>query len=542
VTRLIVCSGELKLLSSTFRVADSKSRLRSLALLPGATATPSRFIETPEFHHFCDSMDPKFVVPGAAKIESMQQALYMEQKKQLRDLLYEARKLTLCLDLWTTKGMTSAHLGVTCTWLSPSRNEQLHALLSLVIMPHPHTSMNIRTALEQVIADWDIPYDKILLVITDNGSNMIAAFKNMEDSSDESEFADDNESVTDENKDRNITSAVPAPKNLRHLFCAPHTLQLVVKIAISSTYFQPVLAKVKHIVHQVKKSSKATEKLIQLAGKGLLSDCVTRWNSSLYMVSHFLELREQITVIMDEHKWHDVSDAEWKKLETFVTPLRPFREHTDLLQCDRSVLSNLILAVLDLECFLEDCRLPGCVAIAKSMKTSLHTRTQHIMNPTDENFEPLPAVASYLDPSTLRQLLSTSGQDDLLCAARQYILKACRVSSAPEEDSTAAEGQVVAGPAANTESASESTSAAAQPPPAKKFRFLASRLPTSTSSAPQVATSATIESKLGVYLVAVEQQSNDEDGGLSFWLKNCHRFPLLAPFALDILAVPASEA
>jgi len=36
--------------------------------------------------------------------------------------------------------------------------------------------------------------------------------------------------------------------------------------------------------------------------------------------------------------------------------------------------------------------------------------------------------------------------------------------------------------------------------------------------------------ELGAYLVAVEQL-NDEDGGKSFWRKNCHRFPILSPFS-----------
>ena len=48
-----------------------------------------------------------------------------------------------------------------------------------------------------------------------------------------------------------------------------------------------------------------------------------------------------------------------------------------------------------------------------------------------------------------------------------------------------------------------------------------------------------IESELGAYLVTVEQLI---DGGISFWLKNCHHIPILSPFALDILALPASEA
>ena len=47
-------------------------------------------------------------------------------------------------------------------------------------------------------------------------------------------------------------------------------------------------------------------------------------------------------------------------------------------------------------------------------------------------------------------------------------------------------------------------------------------------------------SEVGAYLVAVEQL-NDKDGEIGFWLKNCLSLPILASFALDILALPASE-
>jgi len=43
-------------------------------------------------------------------------------------------------------------------------------------------------------------------------------------------------------------------------------------------------------------------------------------------------------------------------------------------------------------------------------------------------------------------------------------------------------------------------------------------------------------------LLVAGQQLNDGAGGISFWSKKCHRFLILAPFALDILPLPASEA
>lgn len=89
-----------------------------------------------------------------------------------------------------------------------------------------------------------------------------------------------------------------------------------------------------------------SERLLQLAGKSLISDCVTRWNSSLYMVNRMIELREHLSVVLDEQEWQDLTDAEWSKLETFVSLTKPFQEHTDLLQADGNTLSNLIPAIL----------------------------------------------------------------------------------------------------------------------------------------------------------------------------------------------------
>ena len=94
-----------------------------------------------------------------------------------------------------------------------------------------------------------------------------------------------------------------------------------------------------------------------------------------------------------------MAGTEWAKLETLLSLLKPFQEHTDLLQADGNTLSNLIPAVLDVECFLDDCKLPGCITIAKLMKSSLMTHTAYFMEPEYDNFEPLPAVASYLDPA-----------------------------------------------------------------------------------------------------------------------------------------------
>jgi len=122
-------------------------------------------------------MDNKFVVPGSAKIGSIQQKLFVEAKLKLRGLLEEGRGFAIGLDIWTKQDMTASYLGVSAACYAKSAKCARHALLSLVNINHPHTAERIKQAMEQVLDEWKIPREKILLVITDNGSNMIAAFK-----------------------------------------------------------------------------------------------------------------------------------------------------------------------------------------------------------------------------------------------------------------------------------------------------------------------------------------------------------------------------
>lgn len=41
----------------------------------------------------------------------------------------------------------------------------------------PHIAANIQSVVDKIIEEWDIGPNKVSEVITDNGSNMVAAFK-----------------------------------------------------------------------------------------------------------------------------------------------------------------------------------------------------------------------------------------------------------------------------------------------------------------------------------------------------------------------------
>ena len=63
-------------------------------------------------------------------------------------------------------------------------------------MPVPHTADNVLQVVQEVLSEWDILPWKVQAILTDNGSNMVAAFKQECSEGDEDEDVDSNESLS----------------------------------------------------------------------------------------------------------------------------------------------------------------------------------------------------------------------------------------------------------------------------------------------------------------------------------------------------------
>ena len=145
-------------------------------------------------------------------------------------------------------------------------------------MPHPHSAENIRDTLDPVIKEWDIPLTKVNVVITDNGSNMVKAFRQIacteeEDSAEEEEI---DETITDtpvehleeeeDFEDNEFNHDLAFQLYCKRLSCFAHTLQLVMH-KFNEHSFKPFFKKIHTLVKRVNKSSKATEALLSLCHK-----------------------------------------------------------------------------------------------------------------------------------------------------------------------------------------------------------------------------------------------------------------------------------
>jgi len=136
---------------------------------------------------------------------------------------------------------------------------------------------------DHVLTEWDIEPSKIIASLTDNGSNMVAAFRKKveanvcgqegEDEEEEEEvIEEDSKATVDETLDFDCQemSHQIAFGSLNHVSCFAHSLQLVVNKFSGITAFQPILKRTHTVQRKVNASVRATERLITLSGRNWL--------------------------------------------------------------------------------------------------------------------------------------------------------------------------------------------------------------------------------------------------------------------------------
>jgi len=246
---------------------------------------------------------------GSAKMNQLIAEQYRASCEKLEQLLQQARRITISLDGWTKKGLAVSYLGISACFFEATSGKARHFILDLMELKHPHTGEALHRCLEQSLSRWKIPERKILLIVSDNGSNMVKAVKllqskfrsdNSEINQDVMEEMDDDDDEEEEDSEEPEADVLQLPSHVpfRRMPCMAHTLQLLIKPVYA--HFQNVLSKARHVVGKIRKSSVAMEKLVSRCGKIVVSDCTTRWNSTFLMIKRLLFIKSAVTEVLTE--------------------------------------------------------------------------------------------------------------------------------------------------------------------------------------------------------------------------------------------------
>ena len=164
-------------------------------------------------------------------VASLLPTKYDEIRQRVMKVLMQVKHLSLTTDIWTSRA-TKSLLTVTVHFIHSWKLKSL--VLATIKFYTKHTGGHIAGELQRITDHWEIT-QKVVAVVTDNASNMVAAIR--------------------------ITGWT-------HIHCFAHTLNLVVQEAIRN---DPLLLlikkKCKDIVTFFHQSVNATEKLREIRGK-----------------------------------------------------------------------------------------------------------------------------------------------------------------------------------------------------------------------------------------------------------------------------------
>lgn len=262
--------------------------------------------------------------------------------------LEQAGRISITADIWSKKGLTSSYLGITGHFFS-SKDHRL---------PSSHTADNIHTIVEEILSEWEIPATKISAILTDNGSNIVAAFCERFVEEEECEDESDDSSSEPEESDVSVEVSDFERHEIEHevaFSCFSHTLQLVVRQFDGIERFKDLLKRTHSLIKKVNSSTKTTEKLVSVCGKKLIRDCPTRWSSTFLLIERLLTVKTSLTSVLEELEWDSLATSEWKVLEGVKNLLQPFAVLTSLISGeDFTTISSVYPAIVEIRMHLEE--------------------------------------------------------------------------------------------------------------------------------------------------------------------------------------------
>ena len=274
-----------------------------------------------------------------------------------------------------------------------------------------------------IISEWEIPFEKIHFVVTDNGSNMIKAFKqvrvmveqqNVPDTEAEEEEAEellpeeegieqetDNE-VEEFDRQEADSSTVFKVQGINRLSCFAYTLQLVVAKFNSNQWAKDVLSTAYKVVSNVNRSGKVTKELMQESGKKLVAHCVMRWTAAYLVVKRLLEVKDDLKPLLLKHNLTMLQPDDWENLESIAKLLYDFAMYTNMLGAQSyTTVSAVIPSYLDLMAHLNSTIRVGnheIAEVATNLLEELKRRFSKLLDKDHSDHNPVYIVGTLLDP------------------------------------------------------------------------------------------------------------------------------------------------
>lgn len=329
---------------------------------------PYIFVEDDGFRNLMAKAQPQYKVPSREYFKQVIiPKMYSECKENITSELSSSTYISLTTDIWSNSVNRDSFISFTAHWIDDEYIYR-HVVLSSRHFPGSHTGENVSKMLSSLSDEWNVK-NKIYLVIRDGGSNIVKGVNDL---------------------------------NLQNETCFLHNLHLVVTDALNSQRaVKDIIALGRRIVGHFNHSSLACskfkdiqEKQLHVQYKKVVQDVPTRWNSTFYMLSRLLELKNAISLYVNENsEIQNFTSYQWTLIENCVKLLQPFEEITKQISCSNSLISEVIPMVVTLQRYLsKSADVSGIGTTKDTLEKNIHKRFSTIQ--LNKHY----SLATILDP------------------------------------------------------------------------------------------------------------------------------------------------
>ncbi|XP_011860347.1 PREDICTED: zinc finger BED domain-containing protein 4-like [Vollenhovia emeryi] len=352
---------------------------------------PFNTVKKEGFKYLIKTTVPLYNVPGRKSITKYMEEKYNYLSSVTKDRLNTTQHISLTSDLWTDVLNTVSYLEMTAHYAF--EDELRSTTIGVTEVTERHTAEVLGRWIENIMDDWNIDKDNVVVMVTDNGSNIVKAVHDTLGSN-------------------------------KHLPCFAHTLNLVATHTMDFDDATVLVTKIKTIVTFFKQSSIAANELRKISALKLTQCVDTRWNSIYYMLERFIMLADTVGSILLKMPSSPpmLTAAELLLAKEVLEVLRPIEQMTKELCGEKYVtISKMIPMIYCLKKEIESLcmRLQTLTArtLIDRLQKQIVKRFGHITN------NRIIAVSTILDPRFNR--LHFQQNERVACAQSVNFIAKC---------------------------------------------------------------------------------------------------------------------
>lgn len=306
------------------RLTDRAAEItRDIGIFIAADLSPFSVVENLGFKRLLNTLEPNYTIPTRGHFSTtVVPSLYAECRTRVVQLLKSAENVAVTTEAWTFRG-TLSYVTVTAHAMS-SAWETVNVVLRTRPLLDSNREANMMEVLIEAVSEWQLRRQNrsIAIVTNDVGNPELA-----------------------------LRQAGLEPR----IQCFAHTVNLAIRAGLGVTRVSALLERVRRVVsvfHQNPTTAavlKSKQKLLQLPCHDLITDVSTRWNSTLDMLSRYLEQQTAIAAVLSSPylrlsvQIDALDSSDTREAEDLVRLLMPLKTVTTVLCEEKNPSVSLIV-------------------------------------------------------------------------------------------------------------------------------------------------------------------------------------------------------